>query len=155
MVANLANNIQNSLPKYNIRENYGWPDSTVALHWLQGSESYKQFVHNRVKHIDSKMPMTGRYVDTIRNPANIGSRRSNIENLPKEWWDGSRWLAYSDYFWPDQKEVTPTKDSAKEAMCIATEESEGIYQLSKKCDFGKLFGLHLWFIDFLKIEKFL
>ena len=27
--------------------------------------------------------------------------------------------------------------------CIATEESEGIYQLSKKCDFGKLFGLHL------------
>ena len=75
MVANLANNIQNSLPKY----------KPVALHWLQGSESYKQFVHNRVKHINSKMPMTGRYVDTIRNPADIGSRRSNIENLPKEW----------------------------------------------------------------------
>ena len=31
----------------------------------------------------------------------------------------------------------------KEVLCIATEESEGIYQLSKKCDFGKLFGLHL------------
>ena len=85
MVANLANNIQNSLPKYNLRENYGLPDSTVDLHWLQGSESYKQFVHNRVKHINSKMPMTGRYVDTIRNPADIGSRRCNIENLPKEW----------------------------------------------------------------------
>ena len=40
MVANLANNIQNSLPNYNIREVYGWSDTAVVLHWLHGNESY-------------------------------------------------------------------------------------------------------------------
>ena len=54
MVANLANNMQNSLPNYNIREVYEWSDRTVVLHWLQGNRTYKQFVHNRVKYINSK-----------------------------------------------------------------------------------------------------
>ena len=40
MAANLANNIQNSLPNYNIREVYGWSDTAVVLHWLHGNESY-------------------------------------------------------------------------------------------------------------------
>ena len=52
MVANLADNIQNSLPNYNIREVYGWPYSTV-----EGSESNKQFVHDRVK-VTSSLFMT-------------------------------------------------------------------------------------------------
>lgn len=48
--------------------------------------------------------------------------------------NGPRWLAYpNDQL--DQKEITLTRDSEKEAkmikevMCIATEESEEIYQL--------------------------
>ena len=41
MVANIADNIPNSLPNYNIKVVYGWSDSTVVLHWLQGSGSYK------------------------------------------------------------------------------------------------------------------
>ena len=44
MVANLADNVQNSLPNYNIREVYLWSYSTV-----EGSESNKQFVHDRVE----------------------------------------------------------------------------------------------------------
>ena len=42
MAANLAHNIWNSLPNYNIR---WWSDSTVVSHWLQSNESYKQFAH--------------------------------------------------------------------------------------------------------------
>ena len=73
MVANLANNIRNSLQNYNIREVYGWSDSTVVLH----------FVHSRVKYINSKTPITWRYADTIQNPADIKTEGSNIENLAK------------------------------------------------------------------------
>ena len=42
MVTNLANNIRNSWPKFNIREVYGWSDSTVVLFWLvmEVSSSY-------------------------------------------------------------------------------------------------------------------
>ena len=37
------------------------------------------------KHINSKTCITRRSVDTIQNPADIGSRGSNTENLPNEW----------------------------------------------------------------------
>ena len=137
MVENLANNIRNSLPNYNIRKVYGLSDSTVVLQWLQGNGSYEQLVHSRVKYINSKTPVTWRNFDTIQHPANIGSRGSSIKNLPKEWWDGPKWLVYPDY-WPKQKEITPTKESVKEVkmikevMCTAAEKSEEIYQLLKK-----------------------
>ena len=54
IVANLADNIQNSLPNCNIRELYGRSDSKVFLHWLRGNGSYKQFVLN------SKTPVSWR-----------------------------------------------------------------------------------------------
>ena len=63
------------------------------------------------------MPITWRYVDTIQNPADIGSRGSNIENVPKEWSDGPRWLVYPDDC-NKQKEITPKKESEKEAKMI-------------------------------------
>ena len=84
IVANLVNNIRNSWQNYNIRKAYGWSDSTIVLHWLQGNGSYKQLVHNIVKYINSKTPITWKYVGTIQNPTNIGDRGSNIENLLKE-----------------------------------------------------------------------
>ena len=41
MVVNLANNIRYSWQTGNIGEVYGWSDSRVDLHWLQGNGSYK------------------------------------------------------------------------------------------------------------------
>ena len=37
-----------------------------------------------------------------------------LEVVPDVEWDGPRWLAYFDY-WPEQKEITPTKEAKKEA----------------------------------------
>ena len=37
-----------------------------------------------------------------------------LEVVPHVEWDGPRWLAYSDD-WPEQKEITPTKEAKKEA----------------------------------------
>ena len=53
-VASLVGNIRNSLPNHNIREVYGWSDGIIVLHGLQGNRSFKQFVHKRVKYINSK-----------------------------------------------------------------------------------------------------
>ena len=94
MVVNLENNIRYSWQTGNIGEVYGWSDSRVDLHWLQGNGSYKQFVHNRMKYINPKTAITWNYVDTIQNPADIGSREYKIENFPKERRDGFRWLDY-------------------------------------------------------------
>lgn len=112
IVENLANNIGNSFPNYNIGEVYRWSDSTVVLDWLESNESYKQFVHNRAKYISSKTPITFSYVYTIQNLAEIGSRGSNIEGLPKYWLDDPSYLAFSDY-WPKKKKITATKESEK------------------------------------------
>ena len=48
MAANLCKNIKDSLEKQPIRTFYGWTDSSVALNWTRGRETYKQFVSNRV-----------------------------------------------------------------------------------------------------------
>ena len=85
MVANIADNIWNSLLSHNVREVYGWSDSTVVMRWLQGHRSNKQFVHKIVKYINSKMPISWRCLDTIQNPADIGSGGSYTENAPEEW----------------------------------------------------------------------
>ena len=51
MVTNLAKNIQISLPNYNIKDVYGWSVNMVVLRWLQGNESYKQFVQKLVQFV--------------------------------------------------------------------------------------------------------
>ena len=70
-----------------------------------------------MKYISSKTPTTWKFSGTIQNPANIGSRGTNIRNLPKEWWDGPRWLAYPDC-WPKQKNNIKTKEPEKQAKTI-------------------------------------
>ena len=83
---------------------------------------------------NSKTSMTWRYIGIFQNPSDIKSRASNIKNLPREWWDGPGWFAYPTYC-PKQNEITLRNEyeketkMIKEVMCIATEESEEVYQL--------------------------
>ena len=67
------------------------------------------------------------YVNIIQNPVDIGNRGSNIENLPKEWWNGPRWLASL----MTEKEAKMMKEVMC-VMCIVIEKSEEIYQLLKE-----------------------
>ena len=85
MVANLAKKVGKPSPNNNIRKVYGWSVSTVVLQGLQSNGSYKQFVHNRVKYVNSKTLIAWRYVNTTHNSAYVGSRESSIENLQGEW----------------------------------------------------------------------
>ena len=54
MATNLVDNVQSALEGYPVNLVYGWLDSLVALHWIRGGGSYKQFVSNRVRKINEK-----------------------------------------------------------------------------------------------------
>ncbi len=74
MAANLLDNVKKVLKRYPVQDCYCWLDSTVALHWINGDGSYKQFVRNRVRQIREKSYIKWRHVGTKENPADIGSR---------------------------------------------------------------------------------
>ena len=48
MAANLAQNVKDAIQGLPVRHIHGWLDSIVALHWIKGGGSYKQFVANRI-----------------------------------------------------------------------------------------------------------
>ena len=154
VVANLAENIRTFLPNPNIREVHGWLDSTVLLRWLLGNGSYKQFVHNRVSYINSKSKIKWKYVYTIHNPTDLGSRGCNVESLADEWWYGSSWLTNHEE-WPEPKEVIPTKKSEKEAklirevMCVAADQEEEFNEILQKCNFWKVIRITSWIFRFI------
>ena len=89
----------------------------VVLHWLKGNGTYKQFVQNRIDHINSKAQIRLHYVSSDENPADIGSRECNVEKLPKKWLEGPT-LLQSKKEWPMQKDIEPTKESEEEAKLL-------------------------------------
>ena len=117
MFANLAENIKNSLQRFKVTAVHGWSDSMVVLHWLKGNGTYKQFVQNRIDHINSKAQIQWHYVSTDENPAYIGSRGCNVDKLPKKWLEGPTWLQSKEE-WPMQKDIEPTKESEEEAKLL-------------------------------------
>ena len=64
MAANLAENTKNALDGQLVRSVTGWLDSTVALYWIKGGGTYKQFVANRVRKINEKEFIEWRHVTT-------------------------------------------------------------------------------------------
>ena len=52
IVVNLAQNITNSLQRFKVPAVHGWSDSVLILHCTKGNGTYKQFVRNRIDHID-------------------------------------------------------------------------------------------------------
>ena len=74
VTVNLADNIKIALTNMNVRNEFGWTDSTVVLHWLGKNGNYNQFVNTRVDKIQEKDYTTWRDVPRNDNPADIGSR---------------------------------------------------------------------------------
>ena len=74
MAANLVDNIKTALANLNIRNVFGWTDSTVVLQWLEKNWNYNQFLNNRVGKIKEKDYITWRNVPTNEKPVDIGSR---------------------------------------------------------------------------------
>ena len=73
MMARLTENIRVAFEDLPLGIYYGWLDSTVALYWINGKGSYKQFVSNRVADIPSKNYITCGHVSAAENLADLGS----------------------------------------------------------------------------------
>ncbi|CAK1595738.1 unnamed protein product [Parnassius mnemosyne] len=75
---------------------FAWTDSSVVLSWLFGDPNrWKPFVSNRVVEIlDNLCNTQWFHVKTNDNPADIGSRGMNLQQLIqfKQWWEGPAWL---------------------------------------------------------------
>ena len=76
VVRNLAKNITNSLQRFKITAEHALSDNMVVLHLLKGNNTYKQFVQNRIDHINSKAQIQWYYVSADENPADTGTQAS-------------------------------------------------------------------------------
>ena len=117
MVANLLHNIRETVQHLPIRQEYGWLDSSVALHWITGNGEYKQFLNNRVKKIQKKNYIKWRHVPSAQNPADVGSRGGSTSQLKKLWWNGPDWLPQPKN-WPEDIVTSSTKECEAEVKVV-------------------------------------
>ena len=116
MATNLIVNVKEALEGFPVGEMFCWLDSSVALHWIKGAGSYKQFVSNRVQKIQQHPEVKWRHVGTKDNPADLGSRSGSVEN-GELWWRGPEWLLDRER-WPADIKTTATPESQAEAKVI-------------------------------------
>jgi len=91
LLAKLIDHVQTVL-SISIEETFAWTDSTIVLHWLDGSSKcLKTFVGNRRAAIHELTPPSiWHYVPTSQNPADCASRGLLPGQLVKHslWWHG-------------------------------------------------------------------
>ena len=118
MVTNLVENVRRALEGYNITDTFAWSDSTVVLCWIGSTNrEWKQFVTNRVLKIRQAADLQWKYCPTGENPADIGSRGSNADNLGDLWRKGPGWLSKEDK-WPEESYSKRSNDIKEEEKIV-------------------------------------
>ena len=87
--------------------------STTVLQWIHSSLRKKQvFVANRVAEIlETTNVSQWNHVSGINNPADIGTRAINVDELKRsEWLTGPAWLKQRENEWPVQVNLTFASD---------------------------------------------
>jgi hypothetical protein len=143
MATNLVSNVKESLEGFPVNRVVGWLDSTVALHWIRGNGEFKQFVENRVRRIQEKSYIEWRHVPSADNPADLGSRGSDVSQSASIWWKGPAWLLDADK-WPHNittqetsETKAETKTTVKELFAVAVPREDELDQLLHKHDYWK------------------
>ena len=113
MAARLMDNVRSVLEGLPVRHCVGWLDSMVALYWINGSGNYMQFIANRVKVIREKNYISWKHVGTKDNPADIGSRGCNGDQLSEKWLKGPKWLSDPEK-WPREVTIEATVETEAE-----------------------------------------
>ena len=120
-----------------------WTESTTVLQWIHSSHRKQQmFVANRVAEIlDSTDVSQWNPVSGINNPADIGTRAINVDQLKSsEWLTGPAWVKPPDNEWPDQLNLEFASDEKNEqrALKSITKEKEPIVQWERFSSFNRL-----------------
>ena len=102
---------------------YGWTDSIIVLHWLEGNPCYfKTYVGNRVSYIvDLIAPDCWGHVEGLENPADYASRGLTPSELLSHelWWSGHSWLRLDPSTWPRRLKSKPDATSEEvDKLCL-------------------------------------
>ena len=120
-----------------------WTDFTAVLQWIHSSHRKQQvFVANRVAEIlDTTIISQWNHVSGINNPADIGTRAINVDELKKsEWLTGLAWLKQRENEWPEQVNLTFASDEQNEQMVFSAkvEEKKPLIQWERFSNFNRL-----------------
>ena len=157
MAANLITNVRNALVGFQLKQSYGWLDSSVALHWIKGGGKYKQFIENGVKKIQGHTQITWCHVPTKDNPANLGSRGGQVDDNIL-WRQGPGWLQDKDK-WPTDIVTSPTPESQAEAKVIKeifagfTAATDCLEDLLAKFSLTKTLQVVAWMVRFTRNSR--
>lgn len=80
MATNLVVNVRNALKDLPEPTVFAWLDSTIAPHWILGSDLYRQFVTNRVQKIKQHPQIQWRHSPTTDNLADLASWGGLVTN---------------------------------------------------------------------------
>ena len=112
---------------------------------------------NRVSKIRDKVYIQWRHVGTQQNPADIGSRGCQADNLGELWFKGPEWLTEPD-LWPGDILTEPNKETEAEAkltieiFATVTETKDNLDEVLEKNSFWKTVQITTW-IRRLKLGK--
>ena len=120
-----------------------WSDSTTVLQWIHSSHRKQQvFVANRVAEIlDTTNVSQWSHVSGINNPADIGTRAIDVDELKRsEWLTGPAWLKQRENEWPEQLNLTFASDEQNDEMVfsVKVEEKKPMIQWERFSSFNRL-----------------
>jgi hypothetical protein len=116
MAVNLISKVKTVLEGFNVSQQHCWLDSSVALHWIAGNGSYKQFVVNRVAKIKQHGDVKWCYINTEENPADLASRGGSVDQKVLGW-RGPIWLSDSAK-WPTNITTSTSPESQAEEKVL-------------------------------------
>ena len=120
-----------------VRLNYSIPVDTSS------HRKQQVFVANRVAEIlDTTDVSQWKHVSGINNPADIGTRAINIEELRRsEWLTGPAWLKRPESEWPEQVNLVFASDEENipaSVFATQTEEKKAVIQWERFSNFNRL-----------------
>ena len=121
-----------------------WSGSTTVLQWIHSSHRKQQvFLANRVAEIlDTTDVSQWKHVSGINNPADIGTRAINVEELKRsEWLTGPAWLKQPESEWPEQVNLIFASDEENIpslVFMIQAEEKKAVIQWGRFSNFNRL-----------------
>ena len=120
-----------------------WTDSTTVLQWIHSSHRKQQvFVANRVaENLDTTNVSQWNHLSGINNPADIGTRAINVDELKRsEWLTGPAWLKQRENKWPEQLNLTFASDEQNDqtVFSVKVEEKKPMIQWERFSNFNRL-----------------
>ena len=154
VATNLVDNVVTSLGEVEIRNVYGWCDSTTVLHRIMGNGSYKQFVSNIVNKMKTEVDIEWKYDITEMNPADIGSRGCGGSNLPIQRLKGHEWKWNEDQ-WPEQIEIKTSSELEvetkviRDVLNVSVNSPDIFYSDLQKFEWWKFIRIMSWMNRFI------